>query len=530
MAILEHRRGWLILIVLWGVVYFPNLGRRDLRVEEGRRATPARELHQSGDWVCPTLAGDPYLNKPPFFYHIVAATGAICGGHTAWTLRLPSVLAVVGCSLVCLAFAKRDLPRATRMLAALFVLASMTMLEKGTLGEIDPVLCVLVGGACASWWNGETGTPNRRRWIRVGLWLGLAALTKGPEGPAIFYLAVGSYLLLQRRLWDLVRPAHFLGIAIALLPTVVWVGLLLQRGIVTAEGLLTLWTQQLGMDNAAEDLLKPGSRAEALLRHYGDFLINATMMLIPGLFWIVPAVRQREKSDLQRFLCCATVVPFVVFFLYPESRARHVMPIIVPACLLAAIGVGQANPLRFRAGDGLLRWLPTGLAVVFLVFLVGWQRDSLLEGLAAVVLVAAIPFVRWTTATRGEQLAVRACLAALGAGFLMNVIVVPWLADRAITKVAMRDLNLHIPGPEVVLTTRRFPETGDGYYNVQFHLAERLRSVRSLEDLAGHIPCTAVVTPEEFRQFRDAYPGFTAAILGSTTLDHNRGLMVVRFE
>src|SRR4051812_50216524 len=66
-SFLDRRWFAIVLIGMWAVAYLPHLGTRDLRLEEGRRATVAREMLASGDFVRPTLYGDTYLHKPPLF-------------------------------------------------------------------------------------------------------------------------------------------------------------------------------------------------------------------------------------------------------------------------------------------------------------------------------------------------------------------------------------------------------------------------------------------------------------------------------
>src|SRR5437867_2792555 len=83
---------WLILPALWAAAYLPNLGARDLRLEEGRRATPAREMLQTGNSTVPKLYGDPYLSKPPLYFWIVAGFGAVMGEVDELAVRLPAVL------------------------------------------------------------------------------------------------------------------------------------------------------------------------------------------------------------------------------------------------------------------------------------------------------------------------------------------------------------------------------------------------------------------------------------------------------
>jgi hypothetical protein len=58
------------------------------------------------------------------------------------------------------------------------------------------------------------------------------------------------------------------------------------------------------------------------------------------------------------------------------------------------------------------------------------------------------------------------------------------------------------PG-EPVYTTRTFPGKGEGYYNLQFHLAPDVRAA-DLSVLTRVAPCAAVVTPAERGQLERA--------------------------
>jgi len=60
--------------------------------DEGRNAEVAREMMARHDFVIPTLAGMPYLDKPPALFWASAAAMAALGRHP-WAARLPAVVA-----------------------------------------------------------------------------------------------------------------------------------------------------------------------------------------------------------------------------------------------------------------------------------------------------------------------------------------------------------------------------------------------------------------------------------------------------
>jgi len=451
---LPDRRGFAVfLVAAWALAYLPHLGTRDLRLEEGRRATVAREMLASGDWVRPTLYGDTYLHKPPLFPWLVASFGQLIGEVNPLAARLPSALAALGCALVALRFAPDVLDRRTRNLAALLTLGTATLLDKGTLGEIDATLCLLVAGALKCWWDGyRPDGQSSKSWLAVGLLLGAAGLLKGPAGAALFYLAIGPFLIWQRDLRRLFTRGHAGCLVLAMLPAVAWVIELVDRGVVSGPHLLAIWAHQLGAGGVVG--APPDPEADAhLVSHYLGFLPQLVGMFFPAVLALPFAVRRRwaEARDLpeclRRFLVCAVLGPVVAFYLYPEARPRHLLPVAFPMAVLATIVVGR---------------MPGRRSVAVAVTMAG----TMLAGWAA-----------------------------------FNTVVVPWRAPLAATRVALREVEGKLPPGEPVYTTRTFPATAEGYYNLQFHLARDVRAA-DVEWLKQLAPCLAVVTPAEAERLR----------------------------
>jgi 4-amino-4-deoxy-L-arabinose transferase-like glycosyltransferase len=451
LSLLDRRAFAVVLVALWALAYLPHLGTRDLRLEEGRRATVAREMLASGDFVRPTLYGDTYLHKPPLFPWLVAVFGWLLGELNPLAARLPSALAAFGCALVALRFAPDVLDRRTRNLAGLLVLATAAMLDKGTLGEIDATLCLLVAAALKCWWDGyRPDGQSSRSWLVVGLLLGAAGLLKGPAGPALFYLSVGPFLVWQRDVRRLLTRGHAGCLVLAMLPAAAWVGELIDRGVVSGPHLFAIWAHQVGAGGAVGAPTDPEATTH-VIHHYVGFLPQLAGMFIPAVLWLPLALRPRWAEahgipeGLRHFLVCAVVGPVVAFYLYPEARPRHLMPVAFPAAVLAAIVV------------------------------TGWARTAGRRPIVVAGSLAAVLLAGW-------------------AGF--NALVVPWRAPLAPTRVALETVEGKLPADAPVYTTRTFPVTAEGYYNLQFHLARDVRAadVGRLKQLA---PCLAVVTPAE---------------------------------
>src|SRR5258708_34866669 len=66
--------------------------------DEPRYARVAVEMQRAGEWVRPTLAGEPWLEKPPLYYWLAGASFRVFG-ETETAAPIPSVpagLALVG--------------------------------------------------------------------------------------------------------------------------------------------------------------------------------------------------------------------------------------------------------------------------------------------------------------------------------------------------------------------------------------------------------------------------------------------------
>src|SRR5437764_14581429 len=74
-----RRLSLLILLVLPAAMLYPARGFLLLEPDEGRYAQIPKEMLHNGSWVVPTLQGEPYLDKPPLMYWLVALSYRVFG-------------------------------------------------------------------------------------------------------------------------------------------------------------------------------------------------------------------------------------------------------------------------------------------------------------------------------------------------------------------------------------------------------------------------------------------------------------------
>ena len=215
---LSRPHALLLVALAWAAIYLPALGSLEIKGEEGRRLLPAVSMLETGRWIVPSVGGVPYLSKPPLINWLAAWSFRLAGNRGEWAARAPSALAVLALALVAAGSLSAWLTPAGAMLAAIFLLTNIGLMEKGRLAEIEALYLSLYGIALLLWlgaWRREADTPGARptwrAWTLPWVFLGLGLLTKGPLHLVFFYVVVLAVLWCAGRVRDLWNWPHLAG-------------------------------------------------------------------------------------------------------------------------------------------------------------------------------------------------------------------------------------------------------------------------------------------------------------------------------
>jgi 4-amino-4-deoxy-L-arabinose transferase-like glycosyltransferase len=187
----------------------------------GQYAGTAREVVDSGDWLVPSLAGIPRLQKPPLVYWMTAVSLRLFG-RSEFAARLPSALALVGLVLVTRALGTRLHGPARGEAAAAILATSLGIVALGKLIMPEPFLALGIALSLYAAVRAVEGGPGRARW-GLAAWgaAALATVSKGLHGlllPAAMLALVAARRPASRPgLAGLVRPwgpALFLAIVL----------------------------------------------------------------------------------------------------------------------------------------------------------------------------------------------------------------------------------------------------------------------------------------------------------------------------
>lgn len=189
--------GLLALAVLLLFLGLGDLGLTDR--DEGSNAEAAREMIESGDWITPTLNGEPRFAKPVFIYWLMSGAYRLFGIN-AFSARFPSALFGVALILLQYLFLTRVRGSLVGLLGGLMLLLNVEMVAIGRLALTDSVLIFFTTVSLYGFWLGLHGEGRERHYLwlfYIGMALGM--LTKGPIGVVVPLLGAVPYLMITRR-------------------------------------------------------------------------------------------------------------------------------------------------------------------------------------------------------------------------------------------------------------------------------------------------------------------------------------------
>jgi len=217
-----RRISWVLGLICLGL-FFANLGGAALfEPDETRNAEKAREVLLLNDWVTPHENFVPVLDKPMFFYWLVAVSFKLFG-VSEWAARLPSTLAALGCLWLVFQFADRRWGRWVALWSTLILATSVEFFLLARLVIIEMSLTLFISLTLCAFYSAVHMENERTRKLQcLVMYLALSAgtLSKGLVGLIIPGMVCFFYLLLTRK-WSALRKLYLLPGALGYLALVV---------------------------------------------------------------------------------------------------------------------------------------------------------------------------------------------------------------------------------------------------------------------------------------------------------------------
>src|SRR5713226_4306060 len=354
-------------------VLFHNLGGPPLlEPDEGRNAEKAREMLLIKDWVTPHEDFLPVLDKPVFFYWLIAFSYKFFG-ISEWSARLPSALGALGSVVLIYLFVKRFLGFWEALWSALILVTSVEFFILSRVVIFDMALTFFITlSLCCFYWGLNTDTRTKKRPLYLLMYggMGVATLIKGLVGIILPGMIIVLFLLLARK-WSVLREMDFpLGAIFFLLMVIPWYTWVEIRN----PGYLRyfLWEEHF-----VRFLTPHFHRSEP----WYYFLVVLAVGFIPWTFLLPYVIRTRWKRPVDEptlFLVLWTVLPFLFFSFSDTKLSHYILPIYPPLALLSGETVASSlkNPSKKKSWP---LWLPAfNLFLVYFMLVVGVYRPELL--------------------------------------------------------------------------------------------------------------------------------------------------------
>ena len=300
---------------------------------------------QHGDWLAPTLAGEPFMDKPPLFYWVAACFAKLFspllplhdGARLASGFFTALTLSFLGIT------ARRLYGENRGWAAAIILIGCLGMLVRAH--QIITDLALLTG--CAMMLYGFVLSQERPlpAGLLIGTGTGIGFMSKGFIAP-LWLVLIGACLPLLFSNWR--KREYYSSLGVALLFALPWLVIWPTMLYLHSPQLFSdwAWTHNIGKWIA---YAKSGPKKDAF--YYLQNLPWLAWPAFPLAAWTVWQSRKRlaQRDDLHLPLI-AFAVMFITLSLAAEIEEVFALPMLLPLALLATASLsmlrrGAANAL-----------------------------------------------------------------------------------------------------------------------------------------------------------------------------------------
>ncbi len=212
--ILDWKRGILLILFLMICAAYITGLFVDVTRDGSKYASVAREIYENGNFLNPTIHGDPYYQKPPFLFWISAMSFKLFG-ISNFAFKLPVLLLSFFGLFLVYKLGETLYNRSIGKIAVVLLGTSQIYFLYNMDIHTDTVLQVLV--TFSLYFLYRHLSTNRFIFLLAGFFgIGLAMLTKGPVGAVVPAFAVFGYLASGREWRRIADPRWYAGILLSL--------------------------------------------------------------------------------------------------------------------------------------------------------------------------------------------------------------------------------------------------------------------------------------------------------------------------
>lgn len=317
--------------------------------DEGRNAEKAREILVLNDWITPHENFHAVLDKPIFFYWLIALSYKLFG-VSEWAARLPSALAAVGCIVMVYFFVRRWWGEWEARWSVLALVTSVGFFIFSRLVIFDMTLSAFIMLGLCAYYQAAHESESTASWATCAILygaLGAATLTKGLVGLVVPGMIVFVFLLLTNSWRSLGKIRLFPGVVLFLLIVMPWYILAETHN----PGYLRyyFWEEHFGRFSTNK------------FNRFGPwyfYLYVVPLGLLPWTFLLPATVRfhwRRRLDDRTLWLILWAFLPILFFSMSKSKLPHYILPSFPPLAILIGVAVSRIlsdSQERLRYGFG----------------------------------------------------------------------------------------------------------------------------------------------------------------------------------
>jgi len=316
-------RYWCVFILsLIAPALLINLGSLAFIEDESIRAIVAIEMLDSGNFIAPTINGDPYYSKPPLYNWFIGFSYLIFNQASEWTSRIPTVVFLI---LFCCLIYRVSIPYLGKAFsifnACIFLTCGRILFYDSFLGLID------IGYSFVTYLSIMVlFLYKNQRYKQVLFSFGLTAIGYLMKGfPSLLFLGIsfGLYSIWQ---WNKKKVLH---------PSII-LGLLLLTSVIV--GYYLLLSQYQNVENALGPLLDQSTRRtiikypiQKVILHIFSYPFENIFHFLPWSFLTLFIVNLKKlkfeifNDDFMLFNGLMFLGNIIPYWISPEVYARYIL-------------------------------------------------------------------------------------------------------------------------------------------------------------------------------------------------------------
>jgi 4-amino-4-deoxy-L-arabinose transferase-like glycosyltransferase len=345
--------------VMW-LLFFADVGTVPMyAVGEPREALQVQDAFDHGNWILPLRNGTELPSKPPLYHWLASALALALGRVDELVVRLPSALLATLTVLAVVWYGARRWDAAAGLYGGFILATSLEFIRYARWARVDMTLTACL---TAAWMLFDRAVasplpPPLPLW-GFYLFMGLAALAKGPVGLALPILTALAYLTLRGELRRL-RDFHVVrGLALAVAIPAAW-----YAAAIIAGG-MPFVRKQIMRENIIHFLGtgEPTTNESHPAYYYVTSLLNGfvpwSLFLAPLAIYLIQIRRRPERRCYDLPLLWVAVV--IAFYTAAASKRSGYILAAYPGAAVA-VGAWWSQLQRERhILSAPLRWLMYG--------------------------------------------------------------------------------------------------------------------------------------------------------------------------